>query len=157
MTETDERATIQTDRAGLTGRAAEDSCLMVIFGASGDLVGRTLLPCIFELALKDLRPRHFAVLGCARRNWSDADFRDRMRAAVSQRSDFDPARWDSFARGLHYLSGDFTEKQDYRELARRIAALSREADLPDNIFFHLAVPPDFFGTIVDGLHAADLE
>jgi glucose-6-phosphate 1-dehydrogenase len=150
-----DRTGIQTESQGFAGRVP-DPCLMVIFGASGDLTGRALLPSVFELALKDLLPERFAVLGFAQDAWSEDEFRDRMRASVSNRPDFDARRWEAFARRLHYLTGDFTQEADYRELAGRIAALRREAELPDNVFFHLAAPPDFFAIIAERLQGAGL-
>jgi glucose-6-phosphate 1-dehydrogenase len=133
-----------------------DPCLMVIFGASGDLTQRSLLPSLFELELKGLLPERFTVLGFAQQAWTDEEFRGRMQEAVKKHCDFDAGRWQAFAPRLHYLSGDFTEQQDYRSLQTRIEALGREADLPDNVFFHLAAPPAFFGVIAENLEAARL-
>jgi glucose-6-phosphate 1-dehydrogenase len=129
---------------------------MVIFGASGDLTQRSLLPSLFELELKGLLPERFTVLGFAQQAWTDEEFRGRMQEAVKKHCDFDAGRWQAFAPRLHYLSGDFTEQQDYRSLQTRIEALGREADLPDNVFFHLAAPPAFFGVIAENLEAARL-
>jgi glucose-6-phosphate 1-dehydrogenase len=155
MTGEDDGTTIQTECQGFAGRTPAP-CLMVIFGASGDLTGRSLMPSLFELALKRLLPERFAVLGFARQNWSDDDFRERMRASVKEHCDFDPGHWERFARLLHYQPGDFTEEQDYRDLDRRIDEIRHNAELPDNVFFHLAAPPSFFGTIADRLAAAGL-
>jgi hypothetical protein len=149
------RTTIQTECQGFTGRMPAP-CLMVIFGASGDLTGRSLMPSLFELALKGLLPERFAVLGFAQQNWSEDEFRARMRESVKSHSDLDPGHWDEFARRLHYLPGDFTREQDYHGLNRRIGEIRRDAELPDNVFFHLAAPPSFFGTIADKLAAVGL-
>jgi glucose-6-phosphate 1-dehydrogenase len=78
MTGEDDEPTILTGCQGFAGRTPAH-CLMVIFGASGDLTGRSLLPSLFELALKDLLPERFAVPGFAQQNWSKDDFRVRMR------------------------------------------------------------------------------
>jgi glucose-6-phosphate 1-dehydrogenase len=154
----DDSTTLQTECQGFARRTGRmpDPCLMVIFGASGDLTGRSLLPSVFELALKGLLPERFAVLGFAQQEWSDDDFRDRMRESVRTQCDFDPGRWDEFAHRLHYQAGDFTEKQDYHTLDRRIGEIRREAELPDNVFFHLAAPPAFFGVIAKKLDAVGL-
>jgi glucose-6-phosphate 1-dehydrogenase len=155
MTDEKDRATIETVSQGFA-ECKPDPCLMVIFGASGDLTGRSLLPSLFELALKGLLPERFAVLGFARKKWSDDDFRDRMRDEVEQQCDFDPELWDDLARRLHYLPGDFTTEDDYCALAERVGEIRRDRDLPDNIFFHLATPPAFFGTIAEKLDAVGL-
>jgi glucose-6-phosphate 1-dehydrogenase len=155
MAEVDEQTTIQTECHGFAG-STPDPCLMVIFGASGDLAGRALLPSLFELAQKELLPGRFAVLGFAEQDWSDDQYRDRMRESARKHCEFDPGRWDHFARNLYYLPGNFSEEEDYRGLEKRIRDIRREAQLPDNVFFHLAAPPSFFGTIAERLHAAGL-
>jgi glucose-6-phosphate 1-dehydrogenase len=155
MTGETDKPTIQTECRGFARRTPEP-CLMVIFGASGDLARRSLLPSVFELASKGLLPERFAVLGYAQQRWSDDEFRDRMRESVGQDGDFDARRWDEFARCLHYQPGDFTKDEDYRTLAGRVGEIRRDADLPDNVFFHLAAPPSFFGTIAGKLETVGL-
>jgi glucose-6-phosphate 1-dehydrogenase len=157
MTGEDDGTTIQTECHGFADRTPAP-CLMVIFGASGDLTGRSLMPSLYELAMKGLLPERFAVLGFAQQDWSDDDFRKRMRSSVKEHCDcdLDTGRWDEFAQRLHYLHGDFTSEQDYHDLKRRIDEIRRDAELPDNVFFHLAAPPSFFGTIADKLAAVGL-
>jgi glucose-6-phosphate 1-dehydrogenase len=156
MAEQKDPTTIETECEGF-GECSPDPCLMVIFGASGDLTARSLVPSLFELDAKGLLPEQFAVLGFARRDWGDDGFRERMRQAVEEQCDeFDSSRWEAFAARLHYLPGDFTKDSDYSDLAGRIGEIRRAADLPDNVFFHLAAPPAFFGTIVERLEAAGL-
>jgi glucose-6-phosphate 1-dehydrogenase len=138
------------------GGAKPDPCLMVIFGASGDLTRRLLMPSLFELALKGLLPEHFAVLGFSLEQWSDDDFRRQMRGYLEQGDDFDADAWRGFAGRLHYLPGDFTSKEDFRRLGERIARLEEELGLPDNLYFHLATPPAFFGRVAENLDRAAL-
>ena len=155
MAQDKDRTTIETECRGF-GECAPDPCLMVIFGASGDLTSRSLLPSLFELAMKGLLPERFAVLGFARREWSDDQFRQTMREAVKEQCDFDPRCWEELAPRLHYLAGDFTAEDDYRALGERVTEIRRDGDIPDNVFFHLATPPSFFGTIAEKLDAVGL-
>jgi len=133
-----------------------DPCVMVIFGASGDLTGRSLLPSLFELAVKGLLPRPFAVLGFSLSQWSDDEFRQRMQEHVEPKSDHEADVWKDFSERLHYLSGDFTFKDDFHRLGERIADLRDQRSLPDNLLFHLATPPGFFAGIADRLDQVGL-
>jgi glucose-6-phosphate 1-dehydrogenase len=123
---------------------------------SGDLTRRLLVPSLFELALKGLLPVPFAVLGFSLEEWSDDDFRRQMRQHLEQREDFDAVAWSEFAARLYYLPGNFTSKEDFQLLARRIARLREELTLPDNLYFHLATPPAFFGRVAKNLDRATL-
>ena len=138
------------------GAANPDPCLMVIFGASGDLTRRSLVPSLFELALKGLLPEPFAVLGFSLEQWGDEDFRRQMRQHLEQDKDFDSEAWSEFAARLHYLPGDFTSQEDFQRLGERIAAIREERELPDNLYFHLATPPAFFGRVAGNLGRAAL-
>jgi glucose-6-phosphate 1-dehydrogenase len=155
MAQDKDPTTIETECRGF-GPCAPDPCVMVIFGASGDLTSRSLLPSLFELAQKGLLPEGFAVLGFARRDWSDEQFRQTMLESVKDQCDFDPECWEELAPRLHYLAGDFTAEDDYHTLGERLEEIRRGADLPDNVFFHLATPPSFFGTIAEKLDAVGL-
>jgi glucose-6-phosphate 1-dehydrogenase len=150
-----ERSALQVECEDFAGRTPPP-CLMVIFGASGDLTQRSLLPSVFELELKGLLPERFTVLGYAQEAWSDEVFRVRMQEAAKKCSGFDARRWDGFASRLHYLPGDFSELQDYHSLKQRIVELQCESELPDNVFFHLAAPPAFFGVIAENLKKGGL-
>lgn len=146
---------VENSCRGIT-HATPDPCVMVIFGASGDLTGRSLLPSLFDLAQKDLLPRPFAVIGMAKSSWSDGDFRKRMRAHVERECDFDASVWDRLAGQLYFIDGDFSSAQDFQTLRDRIEGLRAELDIPNNLFFHLATPPSFFGTIAEQLDRAGL-
>src|SRR5438034_2520996 len=87
-------------------------CMMVIFGANGDLTKRKLVPALYRLAYDRRLPTGFAVVGVSRTPMSDDEFREKMRAAVEEflgKSAIDPAVWSSFARGLSYLAGDVND------------------------------------------------
>src|SRR3954454_20181112 len=97
---------------GLQLRRTPDPCVLVIFGASGDLTMRKLLPAIYSLAFRRLLPEHFAVLGVARSDETSEQFRERMRDAV-QKFARDPFRqdvWDRLADGMDYIAIDFADE-----------------------------------------------
>jgi glucose-6-phosphate 1-dehydrogenase len=151
----------QPVRAAVTGLGhgkRPDPCVIVIFGASGDLTRRELVPSLFELDAQDLLPESFAVVGFSTRPWDDATFRETMREAVQDRCRFDADRWRRFAPCLHYVSGDFRSAPDegYRALQTKIAAVRAERHIPDNLLFHLATPPAFFEVIAQRIEAAGL-
>lgn len=132
---------------------------MVIFGASGDLCARRLLPGLYNLALNRLLPDDFAVLGIARTPWTDAAFRDQMRAAVQRFSRSQPLNqeiWDHFAGRLHYLKADLSDAQTYPQLVQVLDGIDQQRGSPDNRVFYLAVAPEFFPPVLDGLHGAGL-
>src|SRR6266542_5836931 len=87
-------------------------CTMVIFGATGDLTKRKLIPALYRLAYDRRLPTSFGVIGVSRTRLSDDDFREKMRGAVEEflgKSVFNPEVWSSFARGLCYTAGDFND------------------------------------------------
>src|ERR1700761_8039000 len=95
-------------------------CAVVIFGANGDLTKRKLMPALYRLAYEGRLAPGFAVVGLSRTEMSDDQFRDHMRESVEkflEDSPFDQDLWQSFARGLFYMSGDVNDQQTYQRLA----------------------------------------
>jgi glucose-6-phosphate 1-dehydrogenase len=144
---------------GCTGLAASkppESCIAVIFGAGGDLARRELVPSLFQLFRENLLPAEFAVIGFSRGEWSDQEYRDRMLQAFESKPP-DETAWSAFSRLLHFSPGDFGNSAAFARLARKIAEVRGEHAIPvENLFFHLAAPPEFFTTIVDQLEQAGL-
>ena len=138
--------------------APADPCVLVIFGASGDLTRRKLLPSLYNLAEGGLLPEPFAVLGIARPAIDEARYRADMRARVEEEEaeSLHPATWDRIEARLHYLSGDFGDAALFERIARALAELSSREGIPANYLFYLAVPPDLFGPIARQLAAAGL-
>src|SRR5579862_5518068 len=104
-------------------------CAMVIFGASGDLTKRKLMPALFRLAYDRRLPAGFAVVGISRTPLSDEQFRQKMLDAVKEFSDdkqFDPEVWRAFADGLFYVPGDLGDPQFYQRLKDKLAAIETE-------------------------------
>jgi len=139
--------------------SVDEPFTLVIFGASGDLTRRKLLPAIFALYATRMLPEPFAVLGVARTEMGDDEFRRRMREAVAEFGRVAPASetvWERFARALYYLQGDPTDPAFAEVLARRVTALERERPGPANRLFYCATPPSLYEAIVDCLGAAGL-
>ncbi len=125
-----------------------DPCTIVLFGATGDLAARDLLPALYELELRDLLPRRYAILGSGRKEMSDDAFRRVAHEAVADRDDFADASWRTFAKRLHYAPADSAQALEpggWKSLARCMDELREDVDLPQNTLFHLAVPPSVFG------------
>lgn len=128
---------------------------MVIFGATGDLTHRKLIPGLYALYRKNRLPANFQVFGTSRSEWSSAEFRQRMHAAILEfRPDaFQQADWDEFATRIQYIPGNFNDPQAYRRLNE--ALLSAEEHGGDRLYY-LAVAPGFFAEIVNQLGAANM-
>jgi glucose-6-phosphate 1-dehydrogenase len=138
---------------------ADEPFTLVIFGASGDLTRRKLLPALFALYAARTLPEPFAVLGVARTAMSDDEFQRRMRAAVAEHGRVQPASetvWERFARSLTYRSGDPKDRALYDGLARELAAIEARRGGPANRLFYCATPPSLYDTIAEHLGAAGL-
>jgi len=133
------------------GARTAPPCQLVVFGASGDLTRRKLVPAIYQLAQRGLLPERFAMLGVARREWNDDVFRVEMNAGVR-----DDAVWSRFAPNLHYVAGDFENPVTYQSLTRRLAELDADHELGGNRLYYLATAPSEFETILHRLKQAGL-
>src|SRR5947209_10456450 len=138
---------------GLEVRRAPDPCILVIFGASGDLTKRKLFPALYSLASRRLLPEHFAVVGAARSAETDEDFKERMKEAVQEnaRDDFRDDVWELLADGMRYVPLDFADDQGEDELARTLTELDGERGTRGNRVYYLATPPVVFPTVVQAL------
>ncbi|MGH7322070.1 MAG: glucose-6-phosphate dehydrogenase, partial [Candidatus Rokuibacteriota bacterium] len=146
------------DDARVTERPA-DPCLMVIFGASGDLTKRLLMPALYNLACDRLLPSRFAIVGIALDELSTAGFRERMSADIrrfSTRKEFDAATWADFVPRLHYTPGTFDDPAAYGRLGDLVRAIETEHDTRANTLFYLATPPAVFGLISRNVKSAGL-
>jgi len=131
---------------------------MVIFGASGDLTKRKLLPALINLARDRLLPKDFAVLGVARRPMSDQDFRRKLAEDLRQllSRPVEPELWRWLEPRLFYHSGDLHDAATYRALNERLARCDREQGTGGNYLFYLATAPDYFAEVGRRLGAAGL-
>jgi glucose-6-phosphate 1-dehydrogenase len=130
-------------REGQRLETAIDPCVVVIFGASGDLTKRKLLPALFNLARGNHLPPGFAIVGVGRTPMSDESFRQRMQQAITEfgGAPLSAALWESFARNLCYVGEDFADAQTTSCLAERVAAIEREHGTQGNRLYYLATPP----------------
>ncbi len=133
--------------------AAADPCVMVIFGASGDVTRRMLLPALYNLALDRHLPPGFAIVGFARTDWSAEEFRRQARTAVEQfsRRPVDSAIWESFAASLDYVSGQYGDPEAYQRLASVLDRLESQRGTGGNHLYYLAVPPSAYPPIIEQL------
>ncbi len=129
-------------------------CSLVIFGATGDLARKKLLPAIFDLAAAGLLPPSFGLVGFARRDWTDEQFREFVLDSVKghTRTPFRAAVWERLAEGIRFVQGSFDESPAFDRLATTLAELDRERGTAGNHAFYLAIPPDSFPTVCTRLH-----
>jgi glucose-6-phosphate 1-dehydrogenase len=135
---------------GLRVRRRPDPCILVIFGASGDLTAKKLMPALYSLSYRRLLPDNFAIIGAARTEESDDDFRERMKGAVQEhaRDPFQDEAWDRLAEGMHYVTLDFADEKGEDELRDTLTALDKERGTLGNRVYYFAVPPSAIGTLV---------
>jgi glucose-6-phosphate 1-dehydrogenase len=146
-------------REGLRIERTPAPCAMVIFGASGDLTMRKLIPALYDLAFERLLPAGFSVIGVARQENDDEGFRADMREGVNQFSRYRPVDedvWASFSQGLCYVRGDFTQPETFDLLRDRLETVDRERGTMGNRIYYLATAPDYYGVIIEQLGAHKL-
>jgi glucose-6-phosphate 1-dehydrogenase len=132
---------------------------MVIFGATGDLTRRKLLPALYRLTQERLIPNEFAILGTARQPLSDDDFRSQMQAALTEfgsDDSLDESTWQSFAKRIFYVAGDLNDAALYAKLKTKVEEIDKEFDTQANRIYYLATAPDFFGLIAKQLGDAEM-
>jgi len=155
MTETAEQPAQKENplAEGLALRRTPDPCALVMFGASGDLTHKKLMPALYALAVRRLLPTRFAIVGVARTDGDDDSFRQDMEAAVKQhaRDTFRQETWDELAAQLHYVATDFADPGGEDKVHDLLAKLDEDEQLGGNRLFYLAVPPPAFPTIVEAL------
>jgi glucose-6-phosphate 1-dehydrogenase len=130
-------------------------CVMLIFGASGDLTKRLLVPALYNLACDGLLSKNFALIGTAMDTLTTESFRERMSADIKKfhtRKEFDPAAWDDLVARFHYLPGGFDDANVYQRLKAEVGKLDAQYGAEGNVLFYFATAPRFFGLICDKLH-----
>jgi len=134
-------------------RGAPDPCAVVIFGATGDLTHRKLMPALFTLARLGLVPQELTVVGVARRPKTDEIFRSEMAEAVRAASTSAPdrAQWERFARGIFYVQTEFDDQEGYARLRATLERLDKERGIRGNRIYYLATAPEFYSGIVQSL------
>ena len=135
------------------------ACVITIFGASGDLTKRKLIPALYNLALEDRLPERFAVVGYARSEMSHEAFREKMRDAVGEFSRTglkETAVWEKFAATLYYVRGGYEDTNGYAKLKELVEGFDHGSRILPARLFYLATPPDLYGHVVRRLSAAGL-
>jgi glucose-6-phosphate 1-dehydrogenase len=146
-------------RAGLETERTPAPCAFVIFGASGDLARRKLLPALYNLALSRLLPPGMAVVGFALTPMEEEQFRKDMHDAVaefSRRKPIDETVWQDFASRLYYVQGTFGDEASFARLREKLGEIDRTCGTRGNRIYYLAVPPSTFPVVVGDLSQAHL-
>ncbi len=145
-------------REGLRLDQTPPPCTMVIFGVTGDLTHRKLMPQLYDLTVDTPLPAPFSIVGFARRDWDDNRFREEMKGAVvgALGEKVDDAGWQSFAQRLCYVNGNFDDPAGYTRLGETLDRLERERGTGGNRIFYLATPPSYYPMIINNLKDAGL-
>jgi glucose-6-phosphate 1-dehydrogenase len=149
---------VQASRQVETGNKKAGPCIIVIFGAAGDLTKRKLIPALYNLALQDLLPDQFAIVGLARSEKNDEVFRQEMTEAMQQfaTTKIDQKRWAWFLERLHYLNGHFEDPEVYKKLGGLLGDIDKKRQTQENYLFYLATAEDYFEQIIKMLAQAGL-
>ena len=133
-------------------------CCVVIFGVTGDLARKKLMPAIYDLANRGLLPPSFALVGFARRDWADQDFSQVVLDAVKQhaRTPFRQEVWDRLAEGVRFVQGTFDDEKAFENLAETLGKLDAERGTGGNHAFYLSIPPKAFPQVLEQLSRTGL-
>ncbi len=133
-------------------------CVMVIFGVSGDLTARKLMPSLYDLAVGHPLPEGFSIVGVSHRDWNDEIFRAEMRKAAEEGAGapVTDETWELFAQGLFYVKGSFEDEATYTDLKTRLETIDEERRAHGNRLFYLATSPKFYAPIIRHLGASDI-
>jgi glucose-6-phosphate 1-dehydrogenase len=133
-------------------------CVLVLFGVTGDLASKKLLPAIYDLANRGLLPPGFSLVGFARRDWADEDFAQVTHDAVKEhaRTPFREDVWNQLSEGIRFVQGEFSDDAAFDHLARTVADLDTQRGTGGNYAFYLSVPPAGFPLVVRQLQRSGL-
>jgi glucose-6-phosphate 1-dehydrogenase len=146
-------------RQGIRLEKTAEPCVVVIFGASGDLTKRKLVPALYRLVQQRLLPAEFGIVGVARSPMSDDEFRNKMKDAIatfSEAKSVDESVWQSFAQGLYYVGGDINDPKAYSQLKERLDQIDAERGTAGNRVFYLSTAPSLYSEAIEQLGAAGL-
>ncbi len=135
-----------------------ESCTVVIFGGSGDLARRRLIPALYNLLLDGLLPATYAVIGLGRRDMTDEEFRQVAKEGIQKhsRQALQEDRWAAFAPHLFYVMGDNDQPETYSRLKARAEQVEQALGLPGHRIYYLSIPPSSFAPVCEGLEQAGL-
>jgi len=144
--------------SSIYGTSAEP-CSVILFGASGDLAKRKVIPAMYDLAQHNSLGERYAIIGFARTPMTDESFRTTIGEAaktISEVGPIDPAKWNDFSSNLYYSAGEYGDLNSYAQLAKRLAEIDKEKKLGGNRLFYLSTPPEVYPDIVEQLGRAGL-
>jgi glucose-6-phosphate 1-dehydrogenase len=144
--------------SSIYGTTAEP-CSVILFGASGDLAKRKVIPAMYDLAQHNSLGERYAIIGFARTPMTDETFRTTIGEAaktISEVGPIDPAKWNDFSSNLYYSAGEYGDLNSYAQLAKRLAEIDAEKKLGGNRLFYLSTPPEVYPDIVQQLGRAGL-
>ncbi|UCD71950.1 MAG: glucose-6-phosphate dehydrogenase [Syntrophobacterales bacterium] len=133
-----------------------EPCTIVIFGASGDLTTRKLVPALYNLYLNNGLPNPFLIVGCARRKWTRQDFQRRMEGSIKEAGDMSTSKWPAFEAFLYYHPLEYDSPQSFAKLTQFLRDLDRKHSMEGNRIFYLATPPFLYKKIAQMLGQAGL-
>jgi glucose-6-phosphate 1-dehydrogenase len=133
-------------------------CVLIMFGVTGDLASKKLLPAIYDLANRGLLPPGFSLVGFARRDWGNEDFAQLTHNAVKAhaRTPFRDAVWQQVSEGVRFVPGEFGDDSAFDLLAQTVAELDAERGTGGNYAFYLSIPPKAFPVVVRQLKRSGL-
>jgi glucose-6-phosphate 1-dehydrogenase len=133
-------------------------CVLVLFGVTGDLASKKLLPAVYDLANRGLLPPGFSLVGFARRDWEDEDFAKLTHDAIKAhaRTPFRETVWQQLSEGVRFVPGEFADDEAFDRLAETVAQLDTERGTSGNYCFYLSVPPKAFPQVVRQLERSGL-
>ncbi|HVM33711.1 MAG TPA: glucose-6-phosphate dehydrogenase [bacterium] len=144
-------------REGLSADRVPVPCSLVIYGASGDLTARKLVPALYNLYKKHLLPASFSLIGISRSKISDDEFKQKLKEMLKKAEpELTDALWDSFSQNFHYLAGGYDEPVAYRNLSNLLDQMDKDNGTSGNRVFYLSTPPNVFEPIISNLGAAGL-
>jgi glucose-6-phosphate 1-dehydrogenase len=144
--------------SSIYGTTAEP-CSVILFGASGDLAKRKVIPAMYDLAQHNSLGERYAIIGFARTPMTDETFRTTIGEAaktISEVGPIEPAKWNEFSSNLYYSAGEYGDPNSYAKLAKRLAEIDAEKNLGGNRLFYLSTPPEVYPDIVEQLGRAGL-
>ncbi|MFN2450519.1 MAG: glucose-6-phosphate dehydrogenase, partial [Candidatus Baltobacteraceae bacterium] len=147
-------------RAGLESTRIAQPCTIVFFGASGDLFKRMLMPAIYNLRLEDILPADFGLIGFARSEYTDEQFREYCKKCVNEFSRSGPVKeslWEDLAKRISYITADFNDTSHFEALRKRLEEYEQHFNSGKNRLFYLATPPNVFPKIIDQIGRAKLD
>lgn len=149
----------ETNRSASSYGGVAEPCTVVLFGASGDLAKRKVIPAMYDLAIHNSLGSSYAIVGFARTPMTDEGFRTSAGEAaktISEVGPIDPQKWNEFGSNLYYHAGDYKDPKAYADLAKRLKEFEASKNLGGNRLFYLSTPPEVYEDIVEQLGKAGL-